>query len=249
MLLVRIGDPEWLPKLRFDDYSSVILSYKREDWIKFDFKNDVLKCNKHKVRIELPKFISEKHLDFYRELAVRFVSEGYNHFFISHLSQKKLLPKGVHISCNENVYVLNDASARFIHEENVEEYIYPFENDIENLLSMNNRQGIVPLYFYPQLFYSRMPVKVNTVNKFFSDETNKKFRVSVRDGITSVYPLIPVSLFHYRNQLEKNGFNRFLIDYSGETINSNVVKRILKKFINAESVLPSTIFNFKLGLK
>lgn len=249
MLLVRIGGPEWLPKLRFEDYTSVILSYKRENLANFDFQNVVLQENKNKVSIEFPKFISEKHLDFYRDLAAKLVSNGFNHFFLSHLSQKKLLPQGARISCNENVYVLNDASARFLHEEKVFDYIYPFENDIENLLSMNNRQGIVPLYFYPQLFYSRMPVKVNSENKFFADETNKKFRVLVKDGITSVYPLIPVSLFHYRSQLEKNGFTRFLIDYSGETINSNVVKRILKKYISAESVLPSTNFNFKLGLK
>jgi len=56
-------------------------------------------------------------------------------------------------------------------------------------------------------------------------------------------------LFHYRTQLEKNGFNRFLIDYSGEIMTANVVKRILKKFLDSEAVQPSTNFNFKLGLK
>jgi putative protease len=114
---------------------------------------------------------------------------------------------------------------------------------------MSNKQGIVPLYFYPELFYSRMPVKVNPESGLFADENNKKFRITVKDGITIVYPTIPVALFHYRAQLEKNGFNRFLIDYSGEIINSNVVKRILKKYLIGESVNPSSNFNFKLGLK
>jgi putative protease len=114
---------------------------------------------------------------------------------------------------------------------------------------MTNKQGIVPLYFYPELFYSRMPVKVNRKTRLIADETNKKFRIAVRDGMTVVYPVIPVALFHYRNQLDKNGFNRFLIDYSGEMMSANVVKRILKKFQNGEAVQPSTNFNFKLGLK
>ncbi|HZL11309.1 MAG TPA: peptidase U32 family protein [Prolixibacteraceae bacterium] len=249
MLLVRIGSPEWIVKLRFDDYDAVLLSYKRSDWEKFDAQSAALQQNIAKIRIEFPKFISENHLDFYRNLASKLFAAGFKHFFISHLSQKNLLPSGSMVSCNENVYVLNDAAARLLHEEKVSGFIYPLENDLENLLSMNNKQGIVPLYFYPELFYSRMPVKVNRESRFFADENNKKFRIAVKDGITVVYPSIPVALFQYRDQLEKHGFNRFLIDYSGETLTANVVKRILKKFISAESVLPSTNFNFKLGLK
>ena len=93
-----------------------------------------------------------------------------------------------------------------------------------------------------------MPVRVSTENKLFADENNKKYRKTVKDGITIVYPVIPVALLHYRIQLEKNGFNRFLIDYTGELMTANIVKRILKKYISAEVVQPSTSFNFKLGL-
>ena len=249
MLLVRIGSPEWLVKLRFDDYDAVILSYKRSEWEKFDLNSVINQQNKQKIRVELPKFISENQLDFYRNLAAKFSVSGFNHFFISHLSQKILLPSGAKASCNENVYVLNDAAARSIHEEKISEFCYPVENDLDNLLSMSNKQGIVPLYFYPELFFSRMPVRVGQENNLFADESNKKFRIAVKDGITIVYPTIPVALFHYRTLLEKNGFNRFLIDYSGETISVNVVKRILKKFIDGESINPSSNFNFKLGLK
>jgi len=249
MLLVRIGSPDWLVKLRFDDYDAVILSYKRSDWEKFDVNSAIYQQNRQKIRIELPKFISENQLDFYRNLASKLFASGLNHFFISHLSQKLLLPSGAKVSCNENVYVLNDATAKLLHEEKINEFCYPLENDLDNLLSMTNKQGIVPLYFYPELFYSRMPVKINQENSLFADETNKKFRASVKDGITIVHPSIPVALFHYRKQLEKSGFNRFLIDYSGELMTANVVKRILKKFLDSEAVQPSTNFNFKLGLK
>jgi putative protease len=249
MLLVRIGGPEWLPKLRFDDYDAVILSFKRSDWEKFDLNSRELQTHRQKIRIEFPKFISESHLDFYRELALKLFASGFNHFFVSHLSQKSLLPKDAKVSCNENVYVLNDASAQFLQEEKISEFVYPLENDLDNLLSMNNKNGIVPLYFYPELFYSRMPVHLNHENHLFADEANKKFRLTVKDGITLVYPTIPVALFHYRKQLEQKGFNRFLIDYSGEIMTANVVKRILKKYIDGESVNPSSNFNFKLGLK
>ena len=248
MLLVRISSPEWIAKLRFEDYDAVILSYKKSDWENFDPNATLLQVNRQKICIELPKFISENSLEFYRNLAERLAASGFNQFFISHLSQKALLPKGAKVSCNENVYVLNDAAAKALDEEQIIGYMYPQENDLENLLSMKNRQGIVPLYFYPELFYSRMPVKAHQSN-LFADENNKKFSIIVKDGITIVYPTIPVALFHYRNQLEQSGFNRFLIDYSGEIITANIVKRMLKKYIQSESVQPSTSFNFKLGLK
>lgn len=249
MLLVRVGSPEWIAKLRFEDYDAVILSYRKSDWENFDPNDTLLQSNRQKIRIELPKFISENNLEFYRNLAERMAASEFNQFFISHLSQKMLLPKGSKVSCNENVYVLNDAAAKVLNDEQIVDYVYPQENDLENLLSMKNRQGIVPLYFYPELFYSRMPVKPHQESKMFADENNKKFRIEVKDGITIVYPTIPVALFHYRSQLEKSGFNRFLIDYSGEIITANVVKRILKKYLNSESIQPSTSFNFKLGLK
>lgn len=249
MLLVRIGSPEWIAKLRFEDYDAVILSYKKYDWESFDPNATILQANRQKIWLELPKFISENNLDFYRSWTEKMASSGFNQFFISHLSQKMLLPKGAKVSCNENVYVLNDAAAKVLQDEQVSHYMYPQENDLDNLLSMKNKQGIVPLYFYPELFYSRMPVKVNHESKLFADDSNKKFRIVVKDGITIVYPTIPVALFQYRQQLEKSGFNRFVIDYRGEIMTANIVKRILKKYIQSEGVQPSTSFNFKLGLK
>jgi len=249
MLMVRIGSKDWIAKLRFEDYDAVILSYSKSDWESFDPNATVLQVNRQKIYIEYPKFISENNLEFYRKLAEKLAGSGFNQFYISHLSQKMLLPKGSKISCNENVYVLNDAAVKVLNEEQIIHYIYPQENDLENLLLMKNKQGIVPLYFYPELFYSRMPVRAQHPSKLFADESNKKFRIAVKSGMTIVYPTIPVALFHYRNQLEKNGFNRFLIDYSGEIITANIVKRILKKYMERESVQPSTSFNFKLGLK
>lgn len=246
-LFVRIESPAWVPKLRFEDYDSVIFSFKKSDWEKFDPASPVYQANRNKIQVEFPKFISENNLEFYRSLANRLAAAGFNHFFISHLSQKILLPSNARISTNENIYVLNDAAAKALSEEQIINFTYPQENDLENLLSMKNKQGIVPLYFNPQLFYSRMPVK--NQSELLADDNNKKFRIEVKDGITIVYPAIPVSLFHYRDQLEKHGFSRFIIDYTGEPMTANVVKRILKKYQLKEAVQPSTGFNFKLGLK
>lgn len=249
LLYVRIGSSDWLPKLRVDDYDFIILSFNRKDLQKFNFNNPQIRNNKEKICVELPKFIPENKIEFYREIVQNYYKNGYKSFFISHLSQKVLIPSGASVSCSENVYSLNDAAVKMLDKQKIKDFIYPFENDFENLASMQNKNGIVPLYFYPALFYSRMPVKISKIEDFFSDETNKKYRRVVKDGLTNIYPSIPVALLHFRNQLEKIGFMRFLIDYSGDIKTANVVKRVLKKYIDKESIQPSGNFNFKLGLK
>ena len=66
--------------------------------------------NKEKIYAEFPKFIPEGKIGFYRELAAKLFRAGITNFFVSHLSQKLLLPAGAKVSTNENVYAFNDAA-------------------------------------------------------------------------------------------------------------------------------------------
>jgi len=248
-LFIRIDQPDWLRKLRLDDPDGVILSFSRKELEQFDFSVRFIQQFKHKVFIELPKFISEEHLDAYRQLLAKIEGQGISQFFVSHLSQKLLLSKNVQVSANENVYVYNDAAAKMLNENAIRNFCYPIENDFENLRTMQNKQGIVVLHAYPELFYSRMPVQVANEENQFEDDTHKVFQKTNRDGITVVTPDAPVSLFQYRNQLLNEGFTNFMIDLSHEKPSKHVAKKLLNKFRFAEQYQPSTTFNFKKGLK
>jgi putative protease len=151
------------------------------------------------------------------------------------------------VFCNENVYSFNDAAIAHLHEEKIHYYCHPQENDLENLLKSNDRFGIVPVYFYPQLFYSRMPVK--TVNDELLDDMQGEYNKELRDGMTIVYPKHPVTWMQQKNNLYKEGFRRFLIDLSNEKVSSNTFKRLIKNFHQSKQVQPSTSFNLKKGLK
>ncbi|OPX29328.1 MAG: hypothetical protein B1H06_01695 [Candidatus Cloacimonas sp. 4484_143] len=178
----------------------------------------------------------------------KFFRAGVSHFMLANISQKNLFPNDhrIALSSNENIYCLNDAAIQFLKEEHFKFHIYPLENDLPNLLSCKDRKGIVPLYFYPELFYSRMPVNLET-NSTFSDDTNKYNR-EIRDGITIVTPQIPVSLLQFKEKLGKHGFRRFLLDLSYQKPSQNTFNRLLKKFHTSQAEQPGTSFNFKLGL-
>ncbi len=165
---------------------------------------------------------------------------------LSHLSQKLLLPANSMFATNENVYTYNDAAVNLLLAEGTQWLCSPFENDMDNLIQGKSRQQVLPLYFYPKLFYSRQPVSLSETG--FSDDKNPYRRV-VRNGITHILPLVPVALSQYRNKLENLGFNRFLIDLSFEEPSKATLKRVFGKLKKSEAIQPSTGFNFKKGLK
>lgn len=250
-LFIRINALKWLRKLYLDKFDFLILNLTKKEWQLLDLKSPFMKKNVHKFVVELPKFIPEDDIRFYRDLCFHFNRQGITEFMISHISQKLILPAKVGISANENVYTLNDASIQFLKEENVKLHVFPFENDFNNLVKGKNRSGIVPLYFYPELFHSRMPVKIDDPDvkefSYFEDRDNT-YRKTIRDGITIVIPETPVSLLQYKDDLHKQGFRRFLIDLSYEKASQNTFNRLQKKYKYSEAEQPGFGFNFKLGL-
>jgi putative protease len=248
-IFLRIDRIDWLKKIRFEDFDKVIINLTKNEWSSFKAESPFLLKNAHKIAIELPKFIAESNIEFYRNLCAKLNKIGYKYFMLSHLSQKLIIPKKVSYSTNENVYVYNDAAAEFLRSQKVQNYFYPQENEIENLYKGKDREGVVPIYFYPELFYSRMPVKVDDEENKLVDDTNTDYKKVVKDGMTIVVPTIPVALLQYKDKLKKLGINKFLIDFTHCPISKNTTKTLLKRFRNSQQVQPSMTFNFKKGFK
>ncbi|MDQ2178060.1 peptidase U32 family protein [Marinifilum sp. D714] len=246
-IYIRIDSLAWLRKVNLNEVNYLILNLKKAEWEELKWDVPFLQKNANKLIIELPKFIQEKDLGFYKQLCKKAMRNGYQNFMLSHLSQKLLLPNKARVSCNENVYLFNDAAIAHLRDERINLFCHPQENDLENLLKSNDRFGIVPVYFYPQLFYSRMPVK--TVNDELIDDMQGEYNKELRDGMTIVYPKHPVTWMQQKNNLYKEGFRRFLIDLSNEKVSSNTFKRLMKNFQQSKQVQPSTSFNLKKGLK
>ena len=245
-LYLRIDSLAWLRKIRVEDYDRIILQLTKKEWENFNFEAPFVQKNRPMFIFELPKFIPEKSLEDFRTLLKKTGSKGFNNFSLSHISQKELLPKGARFQTNENVYAFNDAATSFLQQEGAHIFSYPVESDFDNLMKMRFRSGILPLYFVPPVFVSRMPVKTEDV---FSDDRNRKFEHRVRDGVTYIYPDVPTTWMHYREKFERVGFCRFLIDFSGISPSKHLPKRVLQHYQQSKALQPGTSFNMKMGLK
>ncbi len=249
-VFLRINDIGWLRKIRLEYIDGLILDFNKNEWEQFDPKARFLQENTHKIWIGLPKYISETNAESIKDFCGQMTKQGYRNYYISHLYQKEYLPKGTQFATSENVYVYNDAAAQQIDQEGAVFWTSPHENDMENLLAGRHRNAMIPMYYFPELFYSRMPVGIKTnEDDVFSDPTGAKFRKNIVNGMTIVIPENPVALFQYKEKLEKQGFTKFLIDLNWQKPSSNTLKKLMLRLKNNQQVQPSTTFNFKKGMK
>lgn len=244
---IRINDPKWFEFIDCKSFDFV-LAYDYSQMEKLlDADPKILRSTK--LHVELPKFIAEKNLANYKKLIARLVQKGVRSFFISQIYQKQLLPDGVNFTTNENVYLFNDAAIQFVRGEKAQNFVYPFENDIVNLSKTSDRSGIVPVFYCPELFFSRMPVKL-LKTQIFSDKMGQKYRKIVKNGITVVVPDKIVSLTQFTSKLSRYGYNSYLVDLKYVAPSKLLLKEILNAIKESKSVqVASTVFNFKRELK
>lgn len=245
----RINSMEWLKKINFNELDGLFLAFSKITWSRFNPDLPFIQKFKDKIYVELPKFIQEGSLQYYRELTAKLAQKGIRNFVISHVSQKELLPPKSKVIANENVYVFNDASAKCLKAEGISKFCYPQEIDFDTLFSISHKDGIVPVYFYPELFYSRMPVNMKAEEENLNDDMNNRLRRFRRNGITCIVPTIPVSISQSKTKLNKQGYRRFLIDLCYEPVSKNRAKTIKNRIRKSEQIQPSNTFNFNKGLK
>ncbi|MFV0378854.1 MAG: peptidase U32 family protein [Mangrovibacterium sp.] len=248
-LFLRIDNTDWFQFIRADEVEHILLSLSRGQWENFNFDQKFVQKYVNKLAIELPKFIAEAQIGFWQNLAQTAVEKGISQFYLSHLSQKLLLPLQAKVNCNEQVYVYNDAAYNYIKNHDINNLCYAIESDFENLSSLKNKQGIVLMHSFPELFYSRMPVKLGNEENQFKDEFDKTYTKRTSDGISIVIPDRPVNLFQYKKQLLQAGFSRFMFDLKHQSPDPKLIKKLFLSFRSGESVQPSTTFNFKKGLQ
>jgi len=251
-IYIRIDSQKWMRKIYLENFRYLILDFAKTSWIEFDPKKPFIQKYIYKIILQLPKFISEDEVSFYRTLCNIFFKKGITNFMISHISQLQIIPinSRIKVFTSENIYTMNDVAIQYLKENKIYSWVYPFELDFDNLTAGQDRKGIVPIYFYPELFYSRMPINLQKNGDYahFKDR-DSTFRKTLRNGKTIVVPQIPVSFLQYKNELIEAGFRRFLIDLSYDKPSQNTFNRVLKNFNNSKAEQPSTNFNFKSTLK
>jgi putative protease len=245
--MIRIDNLEWLKCPSLQKADIVIVALPTLDWQNLLNTNISDKRLQQKIWIELPPFVSEKKIEQVRRFCADFAKKGFNRFVLSHLSQTDFLPPQSRFATNELVYAYNDAAAAWLLQQGAEWFVSPVENEYENLLTGACRSIVVPVYFRPRLFTSRMPVKLGA--NLFSDERKNRYLRHRVNGLTVITPEQPVCITQYANKLRGKNFNRFLIDLSFESVDNNRLVRLLKLLATSEGIQGASAFNFKKGLR
>ncbi len=248
-LWVRIQDLEWFKTSAVKQAHHIVLHLSKSVLENIQNHASVWKAFSSKIWLELPKFIPESQVEFYKLTVKNLQKYGINQLILSHLSQQLLLAEHQRFSTNENVYVFNDAASKFIEKQGAKWFFYPLEMDFETFYSLKNRNGIVTIYSHPELFYSRMPVLLSRQNSRFMDAEKSVFVKSVDSGMTVVRPEKAVSWFKYQSKFEKLGYRKFLIDLSGVEPKPDTWNRLFNAFKNQEVIEPSNAFNLRRTLK
>lgn len=248
LIFIKVDSFSWLKNLPLSSTINIILNLSIKEWQNFNPNTTYFKNNRQKFIIELPKFIAEERLDFYKDLAKKCTQAGLKKFSLSHLDQRNLLPKEASFITNENVYSFNDAALNALEKESALMSILPYENDRENLIFYQNKGGIIPMFFLPELFFSRMPVKIKNDDSI-SDNKQVKFDKVVRDGITRIMPQIPTSLFQFYQKLKEMGYQRFLIDLSGISSDNLDAEELIQMMKCCTKPTGANLFNYKRGLQ
>jgi putative protease len=246
-IYARINDISWIKKIQFNDIFGLFLQLPLDQIEELRTDVPFIQKNLRKIYLELPAFIPESNLQKWETAIKRIKHKGIKQFVISHLSQKEFFHEKDRIITNENVYAFNDYAIQAIKDQGNYKHIYPLENDLENIKLYQHKDGIQPVYFKPRLFFSRMPVKIET-QKSFKDDYNTILHYEKRENLNHIYPEIPVSFSHLVNTLKTIGINSFLVDFSYEKPSQNRWKSIIRRVKNSEQIQPANSFNIKHGL-
>ncbi|MFO7863769.1 MAG: peptidase U32 family protein [Salinivirgaceae bacterium] len=246
-LFVRINDLEWIKKVQFQDIEGLYIQLPVEKYARLKLDVPFVKKNINKIYVELPAFIPEQNIAKWHKTISALRKKGINRFVISHLSQKMFFSKGDFVVANENVYTFNDAAISMLKQEGVKGWTYPLESDMENLQAYRFKEGMVPVYFRPRLFFSRMPANAEQHTQL-TDDHKIELEYSKHDNLNYIYPQDPVSFTHHMNTFVEMGFMRFLADFSFEKASSNRWKTVVKRIKSSEQIQPAFSFNIKSGL-
>lgn len=234
-LIIRVNDPDWLPMLNQVYPVEIIIPINA----KLPFQQ--------KTAIELPFFTAEDELPKLKEQIAEHIQKGFGTFYLSRLSQMDLFngQKGIVLKTNEQVYALNDAVLSLLKEKGIADWILPLENDYPNLIDSSNRNGIVPLFYHPKLFYSRQTVKLNNHKLLHGKES---LQYQQLQDMVQVTPEKPVCNFNFVPKLSAKGYHKYLIDLSDIKPDKAFLTELIKLYQSNTNLKDTTRFNLKQGL-
>ncbi|NLM00316.1 MAG: U32 family peptidase [Treponema sp.] len=165
--------------------------------------------------------------------------------------ENKINVKKLNIIAGPYLYAFNRWAVSWLENQNIEAFIMNAENSRQNLLETfepkYRKQVLIPVLAWPALFRMRFKLPDSYDFTSFVDKEGLEFTaLSTPDG-SYVMPFKPFSLIDKISALKKDGFSRFLLDFSRIHIQKGELKQIMRSLYKGEVLLDTSRFNWKDG--
>jgi len=182
--------------------------------------------------LELPRVFRKQSESVYLQLLDELIPSGLKGMVVSSLDalefSKSYRKDGIEIIGNESLYLFNDVSQQQL-EQDMDFVTFPYELNKKELFSHDKGKGQMTVYGFLPLMTSAQCLQKTTTkcNKITTcnasghlvDRYQKQFLVKsyCLDCYNVIYNSQPICLIHQMNDLMKQGFTKFRLDFHDET--------------------------------
>ena len=214
------------------------------------------------IIIALDPFFPQGDAQYLDEVCTHLFDSGFRQFIVNNLGHFSLFRgfrQELELIAGPWLYTFNSWALSFISSLGVEGFIPPLENNRQNLErtmdAFNNRvirsMVFIPVFAWPVLFRIRSSLKSIYNFKTFSDSSGENFSLvntdNINDSSSLVIPEKPFSITDKIPFLKEAGFNRFIIDLSGQPLKKTDYKNLMRSVKNNTPLPYMDRFNWKNG--
>jgi U32 family peptidase len=247
-LYYRINQVEWFNILKTIQFDYLIYTGGKDELDQLLESRKQLQYWKSRLIIELPPFIPNDDLPYYKDMIEKFHNVGIQNWMASHFSHKSLFPKGDQVFSNSTVWASNYATQKQLFDLDYSGFCYSLEDDILNLKIIPHPQGILTLFGQIPLFISRVKPDIRA-GESLSDVKNFQFVLKEKSRLYYLLGEKPICLFHRQDKMESLGISNHLIDLSFYQPSRKFFKALTYQYQNKQKTPDSILFNHKAGFK
>ena len=200
----------------------------------------------------LDPYFSQSNDEWLADAVNSLIEKKYNKFIVNNIGHYSLFSgKDVTLINGPYIYNFNRYSLQLNMDFGSSYFISPLEINKKTLLSMSeqfNRSDIfVTIFTFPELF--QLSKNYNKIFNFqrLADNTENLYDIVNSDDRSILVPEKPFSIIDKLPYLKKNGFNKFIIDFSYIKLQKNYYKNIMQSAERCEILTDVTRFNWKDG--
>lgn len=214
-----------------------------------------LPLSKKQVIISLDPYCPAAKEDELAETLEKLVADGFKTFIANNLAHigmlKKFKENGVNIIGGPYLYTFNRWAVSWLENQNIGAFITPLENSWDNIKATFEpsvrERVMITTYAYPALFRMRFKLPEEYDFTYFKDKEGMEFKVVSNNDGAVVMPEAPFSVTDKTDIINKNGFNRVLLDFSRTSLSKQELKLVTTSMIKLQPIQDASRFNWKDG--